>query len=193
MSGLQNLHLMPIPLAFTAGIFPVVFYMLLDRLPPIWPSSKKAMMIGPKQPQDITSFECPYSYIRQIYGKYHWAPFIHKLSPSLKDTNPRKYKWILEVMDTIHLCLMMVDDVGRSLQSRITLLTQLDIRQQRFSERQASSTSSLRAIGNSKQGILPGDTGPKRDSETMAKSCAIFDAEPGRNPARPGSISHLAP
>lgn len=131
MSGLQTLHLMPIPLAFTAGIFPVVFYMLLDRLPPVWPSSKKAMMIGPKQPQDITSFECPYSYIRQIYGKYHWAPFIHKLSPSLKDTNPKKYQWILEVMDTIHLCLMMVDDVSRqvySLQSRIIILTQLDIR-----------------------------------------------------------------
>lgn len=113
MSGLQTLHLMPIPLALTAGIFPVVFYMLLDRLPPIWPSSKKAMMIGPKQPQDITSFKCPYSYIRQIYGKYHWAPFIHKVSPGLKDTNPKKYKWILEVMDTIHLCLMMVDDVSR--------------------------------------------------------------------------------
>ncbi|KAL4785220.1 isoprenoid synthase domain-containing protein [Aspergillus varians] len=112
MSGLQTLHLMPLPLAFTAGIFPVVLYMLLDRLPPIWPSSRKAMMIGPKQPQNITSFECPYNYLRQIYGKYHWAPFIHKLSPDLKDTNPKKYKWILEVMDTIHLCLMMVDDIS---------------------------------------------------------------------------------
>jgi geranylgeranyldiphosphate transferase len=71
-------------------------------------------MIGPKQPQTITSLECPYSYLRQIYGKYHWAPFLHKISPNLKNEDPLKYQWILEVMDAIHLCLMLVDDVSRS-------------------------------------------------------------------------------
>jgi geranylgeranyldiphosphate transferase len=88
--------------------------MFYDWLPPLWPSSKKAMMISPKQPQTTTSLECPYSYLRQIYGKYHWAPFLHKISPDLKNEDPPKYQWILEVMDAIHLCLMLVDDVSRS-------------------------------------------------------------------------------
>ncbi|CEL05274.1 hypothetical protein ASPCAL06392 [Aspergillus calidoustus] len=112
MSGLPSLHSIPLSLVLTAGVVPVAFYMFYDRLPPLWPSSKKAMMIGPKQPQTITSLECPYSYLRQIYGKYHWAPFLHKISPNLKNEDPPKYQWILEVMDVIHLCLMLVDDIS---------------------------------------------------------------------------------
>ncbi|KAF7592691.1 hypothetical protein BBP40_012593 [Aspergillus hancockii] len=49
--------------------------------------------------------------IGQIYGKYHWAPFVHKLSPTLKEDDPAKYRMVLETMDAIHLCLMLVDDV----------------------------------------------------------------------------------
>ncbi|KKK13523.1 hypothetical protein ARAM_006149 [Aspergillus rambellii] len=106
------LHSVPLSLALSVGIFPAVFYVLIDRLPPIWPTSKKALMIGPKHPESRTSIECPYSYIRQLYGKYHWAPFVHKLSPGLKDEEPVKYKMILEIMDAIHLCLMLVDDIS---------------------------------------------------------------------------------
>ncbi|PIG79998.1 prenyl transferase AtmC [Aspergillus arachidicola] len=63
-----------------------------DRLPPLLPSAK--------------------SYIRQIYGTHHWAPFVDKLSPSLKTERPAKYHMILEIMDGIHLCLMLVDDIS---------------------------------------------------------------------------------
>jgi geranylgeranyldiphosphate transferase len=87
-----------------------IILVLWDRLPSL-PSTKKAMLIGKKQPHEITSLECPYSYILQLYGKYHWAPFVDKLSPTLKTNNPTKYQMILEIMDGIHLCLMLVDDV----------------------------------------------------------------------------------
>ncbi|KAL3452580.1 isoprenoid synthase domain-containing protein [Aspergillus insuetus] len=88
MSGLLSLHSIPLSLVLTAGVVPVAFYMFYDRLPPLWP------------------------YLRQIYGKYHWAPFLHKISPNLKNEDPPKYQWILEVMDAIHLCLMLVDDIS---------------------------------------------------------------------------------
>lgn len=81
-----------------------------DRLPPLLPSAKR-LLVGKKNPSKITSLECPYSYIRQIYGTHHWAPFVDKLSPSLKTERPAKYHMILEIMDGIHLCLMLVDDV----------------------------------------------------------------------------------
>ncbi|PWY78298.1 terpenoid synthase [Aspergillus heteromorphus CBS 117.55] len=102
---------MPLPLVAAIGIVPLVFYVLLDRIPPLWPTSKKAFLIGKKKPETMTSFECPYGYIRQIYGKYHWAPFVHKLSPTLQDVDSAKYKMVLEIMDAIHLCLMLVDDI----------------------------------------------------------------------------------
>lgn len=84
---------------------------IVDRIPPPRWLSKKAQLIGLKNPESITLHECPYAYLRQIYGKYHWAPFVNKLSPTLKTDNPAKYKMVLETMDAIHLCLMLVDDV----------------------------------------------------------------------------------
>lgn len=105
----------------TIGIFPLVVYVLLDRMPPLWPTSKKAYLIGQKRPDTVTSFECPYAYIRQVYGKYHWAPFVHKLSPTLKTDDPAKYKMVNEIMDAIHLCLMLVDDVCSCLVSFVGL------------------------------------------------------------------------
>lgn len=106
----------PVPLSWlaTIGMVPLFFLVLMDRLPPLWPTSKKASMIGQKQPENVTAIECPYSYIRQLYGKHHWAPFVHKLSPRLKKDDPEKYRMVLEIMDAIHLCLMLVDDVGDS-------------------------------------------------------------------------------
>jgi geranylgeranyldiphosphate transferase len=88
-----------------------VLYISIDRFPaPRW-LSKKAQLIGQKDPASTTSLECPYSYIRQLYGHYHWAPFVHKLSPTLQYDDAAKYKMVLEIMDAIHLCLMLVDDV----------------------------------------------------------------------------------
>ncbi|PKX90480.1 putative geranylgeranyl diphosphate synthase [Aspergillus novofumigatus IBT 16806] len=59
---------------------------------------------GKKQPATITSYECPYSYIRQIYGHHHWSP--------LRKDDPAKYAIVNEIMDAIHLCLMLVDDIS---------------------------------------------------------------------------------
>ncbi|KAB8078884.1 terpenoid synthase [Aspergillus leporis] len=90
----------------------IFFYVLVDLFPmPRW-LSKKAQLIGQRNPESITSLECPYSYIHQIYGKYYWAPFVHKLSPTLKDNDQIKYKLVLETMDAIHLCLILVDDIS---------------------------------------------------------------------------------
>nr|UOH28370.1 AceC [Aspergillus alliaceus] len=84
----------------------------IDHVPvPRW-WDKKAQLIGQKHPESITSFECPYDYIRQIYGKYHWAPFVNKLAPNLRSDDGSKYQMVLEIMDAIHLCLMLVDDIA---------------------------------------------------------------------------------
>ncbi|RAH57498.1 prenyl transferase [Aspergillus piperis CBS 112811] len=110
MAALPDVASIPIPLVATLGIAPLIFYFVLDGIGPLWPNSK-AFLIGKKKPETVTSFECPYAYIRQIYGKYHWEPFVQKLSPRLKDEDPAKYKMVLEIMDAIHLCLMLVDDI----------------------------------------------------------------------------------
>lgn len=86
-------------------------YYLIDHVPiPRW-WDKKAYLIGQMNPEGTTGYECPYEYIRKIYGKYHWAPFVHKLSPNLREDDYSKYLMVLEIMDAIHLCLMLVDDV----------------------------------------------------------------------------------
>jgi geranylgeranyldiphosphate transferase len=104
------LFLLTIVLSLSIVLSPTAI--IIDRLPQIRFWSKKSYLKGQKEPANITSLECPYSYIRQIYGHYHWAPFVEKLSPTLKDEDPAKYKMVLEIMDTIHLCLMLVDDVS---------------------------------------------------------------------------------
>lgn len=86
-------------------------YFLVDYVPiPRW-LDKKAQLVGQMNPQEVTAVECPYEYLRKIYGKHHWAPFVHKLSPSLRDDDHSKYLMVLEIMDAIHLSLMLVDDV----------------------------------------------------------------------------------
>lgn len=57
------------------------------------------------------SGDCPYEYLLGIYGKHHFAGFVRKLSPSLESINPMKWNMILEIMDGIHFCLILVDDV----------------------------------------------------------------------------------
>ena len=85
----------------------VTIYLVTAR----WSSAEYYHIPGKKHPATITSHECPYSYIRQIYGHHHWAPFVEKLSPGLRKDDPAKYEIVNEIMDAIHLCLMLVDDV----------------------------------------------------------------------------------
>jgi geranylgeranyldiphosphate transferase len=82
--------------------------------------SKKAQLIGSQNPERITGLECSYGYLRQIYGKHHWAPFVNKLSPTLREKDEFKYNMVLEIMDVVHLCLILVDDV--SVRPHIALL-----------------------------------------------------------------------
>jgi geranylgeranyldiphosphate transferase len=111
MSEWTQLSLSYLTLAVGALAMIVVLYVSIDRFPaPRW-FSKKSLLIGQKDPASTTSLECPYSYIRELYGHYHWAPFVDKLSPTLQHDDAAKYKMVLEIMDAIHLCLMLVDDV----------------------------------------------------------------------------------
>lgn len=96
-----------------------IVYIIIDRLPPPRWLSEKSQLIGLKSPAQVTALECPYAYIRAIYGQHHWAPFVHKIAPTLKYDAPGKYQMVLEIMDAIHLCLMLVDDVSRSSTARL--------------------------------------------------------------------------
>ena len=108
-----------LPETFFEGAGPVLsmvavssfLYFLVDRVPIPRFFNKNAQLIGQMNPDKITGLECPYEYIREAYGKYHWAPFVHKLLPTLKNDDHPKYLMVLEIMDAIHLCLMLVDDV----------------------------------------------------------------------------------
>lgn len=84
----------------------VSFYLVKARQ-----SLTELSLFGKKHPATITSHECPYSYIRQIYGHHHWAPFVDRMSRNLRKDNPKKYEIVNEIMDAVHLCLILVDDV----------------------------------------------------------------------------------
>jgi geranylgeranyldiphosphate transferase len=73
---------------------------------------QKHHLVGRKSPDRITRHEYPYDYLREIYGKHHWTAFVHKLSRPLHNDDPGKYHMVLEIMDAIHHCLMLVDDVS---------------------------------------------------------------------------------
>ncbi|KAG6193767.1 hypothetical protein E4U10_003522 [Claviceps purpurea] len=55
--------------------------------------------------------DCPYKYIRKLYGRHHFARFVAAFRPTLEDEDPEKYTLILDIMDAVHLCLILVDDV----------------------------------------------------------------------------------
>ena len=110
MGFLHGLLSQPTTYAILALVVIPVTALAWDRLPGLLPSAKR-LLVGKKNPSEITSMECPYSYIREIYGMHHWAPFVNKLSPKLKAESPARHHMILEIMDGIHLCLMLVDDV----------------------------------------------------------------------------------
>nr|Q9C448.1 RecName: Full=Prenyl transferase paxC; AltName: Full=Paxilline synthesis protein C [Penicillium paxilli]AAK11529.1 PaxC [Penicillium paxilli] len=89
-----------------------VLYFLFNNVPSPRFWLKKTQLIGTENPEGITGYECPYEYLRKSYGKHHWAAFVDKLSPNLQNEDPAKYRMVLETMDVIHLCLMMVDDIS---------------------------------------------------------------------------------
>nr|AFO69288.1 prenyl transferase [Periglandula ipomoeae] len=55
--------------------------------------------------------DCPYNYLLGIYGHNHFSPFVAMFHPTLKNEDPRKYALILDIMDAVHLCLILVDDI----------------------------------------------------------------------------------
>ncbi|KAI9728830.1 MAG: hypothetical protein M1834_007217 [Cirrosporium novae-zelandiae] len=85
---------------------------VLDRIPPWGPFNKRAWLTVSKPPSTVTPIECPYEYLLGIYGKHHFAPFVKKLSPTLESSNPEKWNIILEIMDSFHFCLILVDDIS---------------------------------------------------------------------------------
>ncbi|KAB8261872.1 terpenoid synthase [Aspergillus pseudonomiae] len=111
MGFLHGFLSQPTTYAILALVVIPVTALAWDRLPGLLPSAKR-LLVGKKNPSEITSMECPYSYIREIYGMHHWAPFVNKLSPKLKAESPARHHMILEIMDGIHLCLMLVDDIS---------------------------------------------------------------------------------
>ncbi|KAH0592031.1 hypothetical protein MHUMG1_10242 [Metarhizium humberi] len=54
---------------------------------------------------------CPYEYLLGIYGHHHFAPFVKAFSPTLKTDDPDKYALVLDIMDAVHFCLILVDDI----------------------------------------------------------------------------------
>ncbi|KAI1121480.1 prenyl transferase [Nemania abortiva] len=56
-------------------------------------------------------FDCPYEYLLNIYGRHHFAPFVKAFNEKMKVTDPEKYNLILDIMDAVHLCLILVDDI----------------------------------------------------------------------------------
>lgn len=160
----------------------------VDRMPPPRWLSKKVQLIGRKNPESITSHECPYAYIREIYGKHHWAPFVNKLSPTLRTDDPVKYKTVLETMDTLHLCLMLVDDVGPWLLTLNTSLkvlftvaksnicSSIDLRRQRPPQRPTNRTQNIRLLGDRQPRILPRHADLKQHNTRLSSPRALADA-----------------
>lgn len=55
---------------------------------------------------------CPYEYLLQIYGEHHFQPFVTFFAPELQREDPEKYLLILDIMDAVHFCLILVDDIS---------------------------------------------------------------------------------
>lgn len=55
---------------------------------------------------------CPYEYLLQIYGKHHFEPFVRWFAPELQQEDPEKHLLILDIMDAVHFCLILVDDIS---------------------------------------------------------------------------------
>nr|BBD84645.1 putative prenyltransferase [Cordana terrestris] len=60
----------------------------------------------------MATAECPYEYLLSQYGQHHFGPFVDKLRPSLSMEDPDKYTLVLDIMDAVHFCAILVDDIA---------------------------------------------------------------------------------
>lgn len=90
-------------------VVPFVFAFLVVSalLATALPKTRKSL----RQRVTSVSEDCPYEYILNVYGRNHFAGFVRKLSPLLEAEDPKKWRMVLEIMDGVHFCLILVDDV----------------------------------------------------------------------------------
>nr|AFO69306.1 prenyl transferase [Aciculosporium take] len=55
--------------------------------------------------------DCPFQYLLNIYGRHYFARFVTAFRPTLEEDDPEKYTLLLDIMDAVHLCLILVDDI----------------------------------------------------------------------------------
>lgn len=67
--------------------------------------------------------DCPYEYLVRVYGRHHFAPFVNAFNPTLRDEDPEKYTLTLDIMDAVHFCLILVDDICDDSYKRKNLTT----------------------------------------------------------------------
>ncbi len=60
----------------------------------------------------MATCECPYEYLVSQYGAHHFRPFVEKLRPSLSVEDPAKFELVLDIMDAVHFCAILVDDIA---------------------------------------------------------------------------------
>lgn len=63
-------------------------------------------------PKPITKSECPYQYILDVYGRYHFQNIVQVLDADLEKRDGTSFELILELMDAIHFGAILVDDVA---------------------------------------------------------------------------------
>ncbi|KAN0081862.1 Isoprenoid synthase domain containing protein [Elaphomyces granulatus] len=56
--------------------------------------------------------ECPYEYILQVYGRCHFKKLVNILDPTLEARDPGLFRFILELLDSVHFGAILVDDVA---------------------------------------------------------------------------------
>lgn len=102
MKWLQILSLDAGPLCL--GFFSVIAYCIFKSLTSSIPDTAR-------KPRPHVSQDCPYEYLLDIYGRHHFAGFVRKLDAQMETRDPTKWQMILEIMDRIHFCLILVDDI----------------------------------------------------------------------------------
>ena len=60
----------------------------------------------------MATCQCPYEHLVSQYGQQHFRPFVDKLRPSLSTEDPAKYALVLDIMDAVHFCAILVDDIA---------------------------------------------------------------------------------
>lgn len=63
-------------------------------------------------PPTIRKVDCPYEYLLHTYGTNHFQKIIDFLTPELRAADVELHGLVLEVLDTVHLGAILVDDVA---------------------------------------------------------------------------------